>query len=203
MTITPTYITVGTINNITPQMQWETDEAIAMQVIVASILNSAFMNIKGKPNTQEVWDTLKALYKGQTMMVLVKLSQQLQSTHCREEDNVCKYFDKLANLCEQLAAMGKTVPETEYASILMGLLPMSYMGMLGSIAASAEISRAAVSPAVVIKLATDKFDHHNLQSDKAQDKAFATQLLALLPPSSLCLLCPRIPTLSPMLVTSV
>jgi hypothetical protein len=85
---------------------------------------------------------------------------------------VQKYFDKLANLHEQLAAMGKTIPETEYASILMGSVPMSYAGMLGSIAASTEMSRAAVSPAVVIKLATDEFDCRNLQSDKAQDKAF-------------------------------
>jgi hypothetical protein len=50
---------VGTVNNITPQMQWETDEAIAMQVIMALIPNSVFTNIKGKTNTQEVWDALK------------------------------------------------------------------------------------------------------------------------------------------------
>jgi hypothetical protein len=43
-------------------------------------------------------------------MVLVKLSQQLQSTCCREEDNVCEYFDELTNLHKQLAVMGKTVP---------------------------------------------------------------------------------------------
>jgi gag-polypeptide of LTR copia-type len=144
-----------------------------MQVIAASIPNSVFTNIKGKPNTQEVWDALKVLYKGQTTIVLVKLSQQLQSTCCREEDNVCKYFDKLTNLHKQLAAMGKTVPETEYASILIELLLMSYVGMLSSIAASAEMSRAVVSPTVVIKLAIDKFNCHNLQSNKAQDKAFA------------------------------
>jgi hypothetical protein len=50
---------------------------------------------------------------------------------------------------------------------------MSYVGMLSSIAASAEMSGAVVSPTVVIKLAMDKFNCYNLQSDKAQDKAFA------------------------------
>jgi hypothetical protein len=102
-------------------------------------------------------------------MILVNLSQQLQNMHCREEDNVHEHFDKLTNLHEQLAAMGKSVPETEYASILMGSLLTSYAGMLGSITASAEMSTTPVSPAIVIKLAQDKFDCHNLQSNKAQD----------------------------------
>jgi hypothetical protein len=47
-----------------------------------------------------------------------------------------------------------------------------YASMLGSIAASAEMSRMAVSSAVVIKLATDKYDRCTLQSGKAQDEAF-------------------------------
>jgi hypothetical protein len=72
--LTKNYLTVGTVNNITSQMRWEMDEAVAMQVIAASIPNSVFTNIKGKTNTQGVWDTLKALYEGRITMVLVKLS---------------------------------------------------------------------------------------------------------------------------------
>src|SRR6267142_3450762 len=130
-----------------------------MQVIAASVLNSIFTNIKGHNTAKDVWDTLKALYEGHTTMVLVNLSQQLQSQCCRDDENVCEHFDKLANLCQQLGVMGKSIPDNEYASILMGLLPLTYYGMLGAIAASAEMSGAAVSPAIVIKLATDKFDH--------------------------------------------
>jgi len=158
-TITPRYVAIGNINNITPQMQWEADEAIAMQVIVASVPNSVFTNIKGHNTAKDVWDTLKALYKGHTTMVLVNLSQQLQSQHCRDDENVCEHFDKLTNLCKQLGVMGKSIPDNKYASILMGSLPSTYYGMLGAIAASTEMSRAAVSPAIVIKLATDEFDH--------------------------------------------
>jgi gag-polypeptide of LTR copia-type len=105
-------------------------------------------------------------------MVLVQLSQQLQSARCGNDDNVHEHFEKLANLREQLAAMGKSVPDNEYASILMGSLPMTYAGMLRSIAASAEMSGTAVSSAMVVKLATDEYDRRTLQSGKAQDKAF-------------------------------
>src|SRR5216684_3348812 len=97
-----------------------------MQVIAASIPNSVFTNIKSKTTAKDVWDALKAMYEGRTIMVLVKLSQQLQSMRCGGDDNMRKHFDKLANLKEQLAAMGKSVPNSEYALILMGSLPMSY-----------------------------------------------------------------------------
>ena len=46
-----------------------------------------------------------------------------------EDDNIYEHFDKLANLWEQLAAMGKSIPDIEYASILMGLLPKTYTVM--------------------------------------------------------------------------
>ena len=129
-----------------------------MHVIATSIPNTVFTNIKSKTTAMEVWDALKALYEACMTMLLVKTSQQLQMTRCSEDDNVCKHFDKLANLREQLAAMGKSVPDTEYALILMGSLPETYMAMLGSIATASELSGIAVSSTVVTKIVTDEYD---------------------------------------------
>ena len=171
-TITPAYVTAGDINHQTPQMRWENEEATAMQIIGVSIPNSVFTTVKTQTTAKGLWDALKALYEGRTTMILVKLSQQLQSTRCGDEENVCEHFDKLANLREQLAAMGKSVADNEYASILMGSLPSTYASMLGSIAASAEMSGTAVSSAIVVKLAMDEYDQRTLQSRKAQDEAF-------------------------------
>ena len=105
-------------------------------------------------------------------MVLVKTSQQLQTTHCGEDDSVRDHFDYLANLCEQLAVMGKTITDDEYASILLGSLPESYVAMLGFITAAAELSGRAVSLAIVVKIATDKYDCRTLQNGKTKDEAF-------------------------------
>src|SRR5260370_14806557 len=171
-TVPAAYINAGDINPQTPQMRWESEEAINMQIIAVSIPNSVFTTVKTHTTAKDMWDALKALYEGQTTMILVKLSQQLQSTRCGDEENVREHFDKLANLREQLAAMGKSVPDSEYTSILMGLLPLMYASMLGSIAASAEMSRTAVSSAIVVKLAMDEYDRRTLQSGKAQDEAF-------------------------------
>jgi LTR polyprotein gag-polypeptide-like protein/Pol polyprotein len=171
-TMPANYTVVGSTQNVTPAMQWEADKATTMQVIAASIPNSVFTNIKSKTTAKDAWDTLKALFEGRMTMVLVQLSQQLQSACCGDDNNVCEHFEKLANLWEQLAAMGKSMPSNEYASISMGSLPTTYAGMLGSIAVSAEMSRMAVSSTVVIKLAIDEYDWHTLQSGKAQDEAF-------------------------------
>ena len=70
--------------------------------------------------------------------------------------------------------MGKTITDDKYASILLGLLPESYMAMLGSIAAAAELSGRAVSSAIVVKIATDEYDCRTLQNGKTKDEAFAT-----------------------------
>ena len=36
---------------MTPEMRWDYNKGIAMQIIAASIPNSVFMSIKGKANT--------------------------------------------------------------------------------------------------------------------------------------------------------
>src|SRR5258707_5099699 len=171
-TVPAAYINAGDINHQTPQMRWESEEAITMQIIAVSIPNSVFTTVKTHTTAKDMWDALKALYEGRTTMILVKLSQQLQSTRCGDEENIHKHFDKLANLREQLAVMGKSVADNEYALILMGLLPLMYASMLGSIAASVEMSGTAVSSAIVVKLAMDEYDRRTLQSGKAQDEAF-------------------------------
>ncbi len=98
LTIPAAYINTGDINHQMLQMRWESEEAITMQIITVSIPNSVFTTVKTHTTAKDMWDALKALYKGQMTMILVKLSQQLQSTCCGDEENVCEHFDKLANL---------------------------------------------------------------------------------------------------------
>src|SRR5260370_42513856 len=105
-TITPAYVTIGNINHQMLQMQWENKEATAMQIIGVSIPNLVFTTVKTQTTAKGLWDALKALYEGWTTMILVKLSQQLQSTCCGDDENVHEHLDKLASLREQLAAMG-------------------------------------------------------------------------------------------------
>ena len=74
----------------------------------------------------DVWDALKALFEGRTQMIVVDLRRQIQLMKCREDNNVRTHFDNITNLREQLAAMGKSIPDDEYASILLGSIPSNY-----------------------------------------------------------------------------
>jgi hypothetical protein len=171
--MTQTYVDAGTIGNVTPQMRWTHDQAVVKQLIAASVPDTIFNRIKTGTTAKDVWDALKKLYKGRTMLILIDLGRWLQTTCCGEEDNVCEHFKRLADMCEQLAAMGKLVSDDEFASILMGSLPSSYALTLSSIAAAAEISAMTPTVATVTKLALDEYDRRTLGNDKPQDQAFA------------------------------
>jgi hypothetical protein len=171
-TITQAYTTAGNVGVMTPQEQWDTDQSIVKQLIASSVPDSVFNSIKTGTSTKAVWDALKVLFKGRTTLILVDLGRQLQTTHCAEEDSIRDHFEKLADLREQLAAMGRSVPDAEFTSILMGSLPPSYAPTLSGIAAAAEISAATPTVAVVKKLAVDEYDRRMLKDGKAQDEAF-------------------------------
>jgi hypothetical protein len=76
-------------------------------------------------------------------------------------------------MCEQLASMGKTISDTKYTSILMGSLPKSYSQTLSAIAATSKITGTAVTPSVVISLATDKYDKQTVEGSGLPDKVLA------------------------------
>ena len=143
-------------------MQWRLDQATVKQLIATSIPDSVFNGIKTGTSAKDVWDALKKLYKGCTTLILVDLGRQLQTTHCAEEDRVCEHFEWLADLREQLVAMGKSVFDAKFASILMGSLPPLYQPTLSGISTAAEMSTMTPTVATVTKLAIIKYDRHTV-----------------------------------------
>ena len=157
--VTQTYTNVGTAGSVTPLMRWNIDEAVVKQLIAISVPDTVFNRIKTGANAKDVWDELKKLYEGHTMLVMIDLNRRLQMMHCSEEESVREHLEeKLADMHEQLAAMGKLITDDEFASILMGSLPVSYAAILSRISAAAEISAMTPTTALVIKLATDEYD---------------------------------------------
>jgi len=67
---------------------------------------------------------------------VVQLTNRFQSTKCGEDDNVRTHYERLADLREQLAAMGKAITDRVYAGTLMGSLPPSYESVLSAISLS-------------------------------------------------------------------
>lgn len=172
-TITAAYVTAGDVGILTPQLRWDLDQRIVKQLIGSSVPDTVFNDIKGGTTAKDVWDELKKIYETRTTLILVDLTRRLQTTRCAEDDNVREHFEKLKDLRQQLAALGRSVSDTEYAQILMGSLPKSYAPTLGGISAAAELSAIVPTVSAVTKLAVDEFDRRNLDEDKPQDTAFA------------------------------
>ena len=175
ITITTEYTNAGNVSIMTPAQHWALDQQVVKQLIATSIPDTVFNEIKGTPasTAKDVWDALKRLYEGCTTLILMDLGRRLQTTHCIEEDSVRAHLELLADLHKQLAAMGHSVADAEFTSILMGSLPPSYAPTLSGIATAAKISATVPTVAVVKKLAVDEYDRHTLRASKGQDEAFA------------------------------
>src|SRR5882762_7033078 len=111
-----------------------------MQIIAATVPDHIFNRIKSKPNTMELWEALKAIYQTKTKMSVVDLGQKLQNIRCDEDGNIHAHFNLLSDMREQLASMGKTTDDDEFASILLASLPPSYETTQSTINAAADMS---------------------------------------------------------------
>ena len=160
----PTNYAAG--SGVTASERWTQGEATVKQVIAASVPDSIFMRIKGGTGAKEVWDALKQLYEGRTKMIVVDLRRKIQSMKCGEDDNVRTHFDSIADLREQLAAMGTTIPDDEYASILLGSIPTSFEPSVSAMSTTIELTGVNLTPNMVIKLITDEYDRRVLKSGK-------------------------------------
>ena len=149
-TIPTTYTAAGVVNGLDPNQRWNAEEAVAKNMMATSIPDHVFNRIKSKTSTMEVWNAIKALYQTRSKMITVDLGKKLQNTKLGDKDNAQAHFTQLMNLREQLASMGKTLNDDEFASILLGSLPPSYSPTIGGINAAADSTGNAITSNQVI-----------------------------------------------------
>ena len=107
-------------------------------------------------------------------MITVDLGKKLQSAKLGDEDDACAHFTQLMDLQEQLASMGKTLDDNEFASILLGLLPPSYSPTIGGINAVANCTGNVITSDQVIQLILDEYNRCTIHKNKnGPDEAFS------------------------------
>ncbi len=114
--------------------------APAVSLLDTTILDNVFWSIKDAESVNEVWDNLKALFKGKSRTILVDLGRKLQTTRCGEDDDVRAHFSKLANLRDKLAALGRSVGDDEYVAVLIGSLPPCYDSPIDALTSSCNVN---------------------------------------------------------------
>jgi hypothetical protein len=101
------------------------------------------------------------------------LGRKLQNTRCEEDEDVRAYFAKLADIREQLAAMGETVGDQQYTNILLASLPSCYEMRVCAIMTNADETGKDLDPTQIVKHISDDYDKCTMNTGKkADDQAF-------------------------------
>ena len=170
--ITKAYVDRGDVNGIKPDMRWEDDDEAVKSLIMHSIPDDFFNRIKEGKDAREWWDSLKKICQGRSRTLIIDLSRKLQNTHCGEDDDVRAHFAKLANLREQLAAIGETITDHQYTNILLASLPQCYAMGVCAMTTNADDNGKDIDPENIIKHITNDYDKRLISEIKPDDQAF-------------------------------
>ncbi len=96
------------------------------QLIAATVPDTIFSRLKGSTCAKDVWESLKKYFEERMKMTVVDLARRFRNKKCGEKENVRTHFEQLANMREQLAAMGKIIDNDDFTNILLASLPSSY-----------------------------------------------------------------------------
>jgi hypothetical protein len=139
-------------------IRWEHDDAIVKQYIQASIPDDVLEKIKGGTSAKDFWHSLKALFEFKSRRIRYGLERRLYNQQCRKRDNVRTHFASMDSLREQLAAAGKSIPDDEYAYLLLTSLPKAYNDTVSIVNAIASFSKKDLLPDVVTSLITKEYE---------------------------------------------
>src|SRR6266851_5898650 len=178
-TVTQAYRDRGDVNGVAPNMRWEDDNEVVKALIMSSIPDELFNWIKSGVTAMAWWDSLKDICEDRSQSLSIDLRQKLQNARCGDDDDVCAHFAKLTNFHEQLAAMGQSVPDQQYADILIMSLPPFYNMCICAITTNADKTGRPINPARIVKFICDDYDKRMISKEadkKSEDQAFAAQL---------------------------
>ncbi|KIN95853.1 hypothetical protein M404DRAFT_164846, partial [Pisolithus tinctorius Marx 270] len=99
--------------------QWAKDDGYIKQVIAVLLLESLFLQVLKEETAKSVWGALTDLFQNCSCVVTINLQRKLQESCCSEKGNVHAHFDKMCALCEQLAVLGQSITDDDFAAIIL------------------------------------------------------------------------------------
>jgi hypothetical protein len=148
--------------------RWEREDAVVKYSIACSLPDSVFSQIKQCPTAKDVWDKLKQTFDDAGRWPKIYLQRELYNQKCGESEDVRAHFARLDDLRERLAGWGKTVPDDEYAYILLASLRDVYGTTVSAISIAARFLEKDPHPSDVVHLVTNEYDQRKLQSREAR-----------------------------------
>ena len=148
---------------------WTWKEAIVLQQIVSTIPDALYLKIKGKI-VLEAWKVLKDNFEKRSHMFTIDLRRQLQDVRCEDNGNVRTHFDNLCNMHEELTALSESIPDRDFAAIILSSLPKSYDTYLSTITATLSVLGKEVDPDALILSVIDEYNCCSIKNHQTKDK---------------------------------
>jgi hypothetical protein len=124
--------------------EYEQKEYMAQHVILSTISLRLSSTVKSKSNAKEMWDAVKLDATSKSKMHQVDTRRRLQQIQCDEDGDVRTHLIEMVKLRDELTAMGCSIDEAEFTTIILGSLPVSYRTLLTTITVSAGLSGRTV-----------------------------------------------------------
>jgi transposase InsO family protein len=171
---TQEYIDGGDIGGLTPEARWRKEEGNVKTVIGTSVPDDVFNRISEGGTAKGVWDALKQDYEDRSLMTTVELVRRFRTKKCGEKENVRTHFQELSDLRDQLAAIGKSVDDSDFTATLLASLPPSYVHACTAINSSARLGAVTLTPSIAKEIVLEEYQRRVAADPKneSHDEAF-------------------------------
>jgi len=156
---TPTqeYIDEGDVGGLTTQARWRKGEGYVKTLLGTSVPDNVFNRISEGGTAKGVWDALKQDYEDRSLMTTVDLVRRFRTKKCGEKDNIRTHFQELTDLRDQLAAVGKSVDNDDFAATLLASLPPSFVHACTSINSSGRVGAKNLTPTIAKEIVLEEY----------------------------------------------
>jgi hypothetical protein len=164
------YAALGTVNNLTPAARWAKEENAIKKLLSETLPDTAFAKVKTSNSIKAAWEVLKRLYEEWSKALIADVVRKFRNKRCGENESVRTHFEALADLREQLAAMGKVVSDDDYTDTLIASLPASYNNSVSSISASVRLGSTALTADIFEHFIIDEYERIQVQDKLSEPK---------------------------------
>ena len=150
--------------------EWFQKEAIVLQQVVSTILDSLYPKIRGKLKVKEAWDLLKSDFEKRSWMFMVDLRRRLQDERCKDNANIHTHFDTMHTMHKDLAVLGNNLNDEDFSAMHLGLLPQSYNSYLSTVTTAPSVLGTKLTLDALMLSIIDEFDCCIVKTHQSKDK---------------------------------
>jgi len=101
------------------QAAMEKKDIKAQRVILEVVKDHLIPHVSEKNSTKEMYDALVSLFQSDNLNRKMILRTKLGECKMTNSDNVTSYLMRITQICDQLAAVGETVPDAELVNVAL------------------------------------------------------------------------------------